>query len=152
MGLDVVQSLSHVRLFAISTISSTVSQSLLKFMSIESVIPSNHLILGHPLLLLPSVFPNIRVFSNEFALCIRWLKYWSFSISPSNEYSGSISFSSSEACGIFPHEGWNPCLLLWQVDCLPLKHQGSPMVMFYVSAVLITYLFKVTLSRCENPY
>ena len=68
--------------------------SLLKLMSIESVMPSNHLILCHPLLLLPSIFPSIRVFSNESALHIRWLKYWnfSFSISPSNEYSGLISF------------------------------------------------------------
>ena len=72
----------------------TVSWSLLKLMSIESVMPSNHLILCHPLLLLPSVFPNIRVFSNESALYIRWQKYWrfSFSISPSKEYSGLISF------------------------------------------------------------
>ncbi|CAN0556138.1 unnamed protein product [Rangifer tarandus platyrhynchus] len=61
-------------------------------MSIESVIPSNHLILGRPLLLLPSVFPSIRVFSSESVLCIRWPKYWSFSISPSNEYSGLICF------------------------------------------------------------
>ena len=74
--------------------SSIVSQSLLKFMSIELVMLSNHLILFHPLLLLPSIFPIIRVFSNESALCIRWPKYWSFSfsISPSNEYSGLISF------------------------------------------------------------
>ena len=74
----------------------TNSQSLLKRMSIESVMPSSHLILCHPLLLLPSIFPSIRVFSNESALRIRWLKYWSFSfsfsISPSNEYSGLISF------------------------------------------------------------
>ena len=70
------------------------SQSLLKLMSIESVMPPNHLILCHPLLLLPSIFPNIRVFSSESALHIRWPKYWSFSfsISPSNEYSGLISF------------------------------------------------------------
>ena len=70
------------------------SQSLLKLMSIESVMPSNHLILCHPLPLLPSIFPSIRVFSNESVLCIRWPKYWSFSfsISPSNEYSGLISF------------------------------------------------------------
>ena len=70
------------------------SQSLLRLMSIESVMPSNHLILGHPLLLLPSIFPSIRVFSNESALRIRLPKYWSFSfsISPSNEYSGLISF------------------------------------------------------------
>ena len=69
-------------------------QSLLKLMSIESVMPSNHLILSCPLLLLSSVFPSIRVFSNELVLCIRWPKYWSFSfrISPSNEYSGLISF------------------------------------------------------------
>ena len=72
----------------------TNSWGLLKLMSIELVIPSNHLILCHPLLLLPSIFPSIRVFSNESALCIRWPKYWSFSfsISPSNEYSGLISF------------------------------------------------------------
>ena len=69
-------------------------RSLLKLMSIESVMPSNHLILYHPLLLLPSVFPSIRFFSNESVLRIRWPKYWSFSfsISPSNEYSGLISF------------------------------------------------------------
>ena len=69
-------------------------QSLLKLMSIKSVMPSNHLIRCHPLLILPSVFPSIRVFSNELALQIRWPKYWSFSfsISPSNEYSGLISF------------------------------------------------------------
>ena len=71
---------------------STNSQSMLKLRSIELVMPSNHLILCHPLLLLPSVFPSIRVFSKESVLCIRWPKYWSFSISPSNEYSGLISF------------------------------------------------------------
>ena len=72
----------------------TNSRSLLKLMSIESVMPSNHLILCHPLLLLPSMFRSIRVFSNESALCIRWPKYWSFCfyISPSNELSGLISF------------------------------------------------------------
>ena len=72
----------------------TISWSLLKLMSIESVMPSNHLIFCHPLLLLPSILPSIRVFSNELALCIRWPKYWSFSfsISLSNEYSGLISF------------------------------------------------------------
>ena len=73
---------------------STNSQSLPKFMSIESVMPSNHLILYHPPLLLPSIFPSIRVFSNESVLRIRWPKYWSFSfnISPSNEHPGPISF------------------------------------------------------------
>ena len=72
----------------------TIFQSLLKLISIESVMPSNHLILCHPLLLLPPIFPSIRVFSNVSVLCIRWPKYWSFSfsISPSNEYSGLISF------------------------------------------------------------
>ena len=75
-------------------LSFTISWSLYKLMSIESVMPSNHFVLCHSLLLLPSIFPSIRVFSNESALCIRWSKYWSFSfsISPSNEYSGLISF------------------------------------------------------------
>ena len=77
-----------------ASLSISVSQSLLKLMSIQSVMPSNYIILCRPLLLLPSIFPSIRVFSNESALCIRWPKYWSFnfSISPSNEYSGLISF------------------------------------------------------------
>ena len=77
-----------------ASLSFTNSQSLLKLKSIESVMPSNYLILCHPLFLMPSIFPNIRVFSNESALHIRWPKYWSFSrnISPSNEYSGLISF------------------------------------------------------------
>ena len=75
-------------------VSFTISQSLLTLMSIESVMPSNHLILCHPLLLLPSILPSIKIFCNESALCIRWPKYWSFSfsISPSNEYSGLISY------------------------------------------------------------
>ena len=77
-----------------ASLSFTISRSLLKLMSTELVMPSNHLILFHPLLLLPSIFPSIRVYSNESALRIRWPKYWSFSfsISPSNEYSGLISF------------------------------------------------------------
>ena len=96
-----VQSLSHVQLFATqrtaayqASLSITDSRSLLKLMSIESVIPSNHLILCHPLLLLPPIPPSIRVFSNKSALRIRWPKYWSFSfnISPFNEHSGLISF------------------------------------------------------------
>ena len=93
-----VQSLSRVRLFVTpwtsGLLSLTISWSLLKLMSIESVMPSNHLILRCPLLILPSIFPSIRVFSKESALCIRWPKYWSFSfnISPSNEHSGLISF------------------------------------------------------------
>ena len=96
----VAQLLSHVRLFETPStathqapLSFTVSQSLLKFVSIESVMLFNHLILFSPLLLLPSIFPSIRVFSNESGLCIKWPKYWSFSfsISPSSEYSGLIS-------------------------------------------------------------
>ena len=96
-----VQLLSRVRLFATpwigarqASLSITNSWSLLKLMSIESVMPSNHLILCRPLLLLPSIFPSIWVFSNESALRIKWPKYWSFSfnISPSNEHSGLISF------------------------------------------------------------
>ena len=90
---------SHVQLFATSwtaarqaPLSITNSWSLLKLMSTKSVMPSNHLTLCCPLLLLPSIFPIIRVFSNELILCIRWPKYWSFSVSPSNEYSGLISF------------------------------------------------------------
>ena len=118
----VVQSLSHVQLLATPWtvahqlfLSSTFSLNFLKLMSVESVMPSNHLILCCPLLLLPSIFPNSRniekiffpilsqhweniflnlsqLFSNELALCIRWPKYWSFSISPFHEYSGPISF------------------------------------------------------------
>ena len=101
MKLSSVQSLSHVQLFATSwaaahqaSLSITNSQSLLKLMSIESVMPSKHLILCRLLSLLPSIFPSIRVFSNESVLHIRWPKYqsFSFSISLSNEYSGLISF------------------------------------------------------------
>ena len=89
-----VQSLSCVQLFATSGLPITNSRSLLKFMSIESVMPSNHLFLCHPLLLPPSIFPSIRIFSNEMILRIRWPKDWSFSfsISPSNEHPGLISF------------------------------------------------------------
>ena len=97
----VVQSLSCVRLSVTpwtaehqASLFFTISQSLLKLMFIDLVMPPNHLFLCHPLLLLPSIFPSIRVFSNESALHIRWPKYWncSFSISPSSEYSGLISF------------------------------------------------------------
>ena len=80
--------LQHARL----PLSFTISWSLLKLMSIESVMPSNNFVLCHPLFLLLSIFPSIRIFSSESALCIRWSKYWTFSISPSNEYSGLISF------------------------------------------------------------
>ena len=94
-----VQSLSHVWLFATpwtaarqASLSITNSRSLLTLMSIELMMPSNHLILCRPLLLLPSILPSIRVFSNESVLCIRWPKCWNFSIGPSNEYSGLIYF------------------------------------------------------------
>ena len=101
LTLGVVQLLSCVRLFATpwtaacqASRSFTISRSLLRLMSIESVMPSNHLILCRSLLLLPSIFPSIRVFSNESVYLIRWPKYWSFSfsINPSNEHSGLISF------------------------------------------------------------
>ena len=97
----VIQSLDHVQLFVTpctathqASLYFTISRSLLKLRSIELVMPSNHLILCHPLLLLPSIFSSIRVFSNESALPDGWPKYWSFSfsISPSNKYSGLISF------------------------------------------------------------
>ena len=97
----VVQSLSCIWLFATpwtaacqTSLSITNSRILLRLRSIESVMPSNHLIFCHPLLLPPSIFPSSRVFSNESVICIRWPKYWSFSfsISPANEYSGLISF------------------------------------------------------------
>ena len=96
-----IQSISRVQLFTTqrtaarqASLSITNSQSLLKLMSIESVMPYKHLILCRPLLLLPSIFPSIRVFSKESVLCIRWPKYWhfNFSISPSNEHSGLIFF------------------------------------------------------------
>ena len=96
-----VQLLSHVQLFGTPWTAAhqiylfiTNSQSLPKLMPIEAVMPSNHLILCHPLLVLLSIFPSIRVFSKESALCIRWPKYWSFcfNISPSNEHSGLVSF------------------------------------------------------------
>ena len=101
LHISSVQSLSHVRLFPTlwtaahqASLSITTCRNLPKIMSIESVMPSNHPILGRPLFLLPSIFFSIRVFSNESVLCIRWPKYWSFSfnISPSNEHSGLISF------------------------------------------------------------
>ena len=101
LSVSSVQLLSHVRLFVTpwtaarqASLCITSSRSSLRLMSIESVMPSNLLILCRPLLLLPSIFPSIRVFSSESVLCIKWPKYWSFSfsISPSNEYSGLIFF------------------------------------------------------------
>ena len=100
LAVVIVQSLSHVWLFATpwtaarqTSLSLAISWSLPKFSSIEAVMPSNHLILCHPLLLSPSIFPSFKVFSNELALCIKWPKHWRFScsISSSNEYSGLVS-------------------------------------------------------------
>ena len=97
--LSVVQSLGRVQLFVTpwpaarqASLSFPISWSVLRLMSIELMTPSYHLILCHPLLLLPSIFPSIRVFSNESVLHIRWSQYWNFNISPSSEYSGLISF------------------------------------------------------------
>ena len=115
----VVQLLSCILLFAPSQTTAcqaslffTISWNLLKIMSIELVMPSNHLILYCPLLLLPSIFPCIRVFSHESALCITWPKYWSFSfsISPSNEYSGLISFRM-DLFDLLAVQGTLKCLL-----------------------------------------
>ena len=100
-------------------LSSTISRSLLKLLSFESVMPSNHLILCHPLLL-PSIFPSIRVFSKESILHIRWPKYWSFSFSPTNEYSGLISFGidwfdltvQGTLKSVLQRHNWKPSVLL----------------------------------------
>ena len=141
----VVQSLSHVWLFVTprtaahqSSLSITNSWSLLKLMSSESVMPSNHLIFCHPLLLLPSVFPSIRVFSHESALHTRWPKYWSFSfsISPSNEYSGLISFRMD----------WLDLLAVQGTLKNLLQHQILKASVLWCSAFLIENLF------CAWPY
>ena len=121
--LVVVQLLSQDRLFATpwtaarqAFLSFTISQSLLKLVSIESVMPSNHLIFCRPLLLLPSTFPGIRVFSKRLALLIRWSKYWSFSlsISPSSVYSGLISFKLCKPSSINKRQqgDWNTKLFV----------------------------------------
>ena len=135
----IVQLLSHVRLFVTAwtaahhaSLSITNSQSLLKLMSIESVMSSNHLILCRPLLLLPSIFPSIRVFSNESALCIRWPKYWSFSfsISPSNEHPGLISFRM-DWLGLLAVQGTLKSLL---------QHHSSKVSILRCSAFFIVQL------------
>ena len=113
-----------------ASLSITNSRSLLKLMSIESVMPSNHLILCCPLLLLPSIFPSIRIFSNESALHIRWPKYWSFSyISPSNEYSGLISFRMD-----------------W-LDLLAVSQESSPTPQFKsINSSVLSFLYSPTLT------
>ena len=134
-----VQSLTHVWLFATlwtaahqASLSITNSRSLLKLMSIASVMPSNHLILCLPLLLLPSIFPSIRVFSNELALHIRWPKYWSssFSISPSNEYSGLISFRMD----------WLDLLAVQRTLKRLLQYHSSKVSILWCSAFFIVQL------------
>ena len=138
-SISSVQLLSRVQLFATlwtaarqASLSITNSQSLLKFMSIELVMPSNHLILRHPLLLLPSIFPSIRVFSNESVLRIRWQKYWSFSfsISPSNKYSGLISFRMD----------WLDLLAVQGTLKSPLQHHSSKASILRHSAFFIVQL------------
>ena len=132
----VVQSLICIQLFVTPWtaacqvyLSFTNSQSLLKLMSIESVMPSNHLILCCPLLVLPSIFPSIRVFSNDSVLCIRWPKYWSFifSISPSNEYSGLISFRMD----------WLDLLAFQETLKRLLQHHSSKASILWCSAFFI---------------
>ena len=133
-----VQWLSHVRLFVTpwiaacqASLSITNSQSLLELMSIQSVMPFNHLILHHPLLL-PSIFPSIRVFSNESALPMRWPKYWSvsFSISPSNEHPGLISFKMD----------WLDLLAVQGTLKTLLQHQSSKALILRCSAFFIVQL------------
>jgi len=147
-----VQLLSHVRFFATpwtatrqASLSITKSWSLLKLMSIESVMPSNHLILCCPLLPPPSIFPSIRVFSNESALCIRWPKYWSFSfsISPSNEYSGLISFRMD----------WLDLLAVQGTLKRLFQHHSSKASILWCSAFFIIQLSHpyMTTGKTQNP-
>ena len=135
--LSSVQSLSRVRLVVTpwtaahqSSLSITNSRSSPKPMSIESVMPSNHLILCHPLKLLPSIFPRIRVFSNESTLHIRWPKYYSIRISPSNEYSGPISFRID----------WLDLLEVQRTLMSLLQHHSSKASILWPSAFFIVWL------------
>ena len=142
--LSLVQLLSSVRLFVTTlttacqaSLSITNSWNLPKLMSIESVMPSNHLILCHPLLLLPSIFPSVRVLSDESALCIRWPKYWSFSfsISPSNEHQGLISFRMD-----------------W-LDLLAVQGtlESSPMPQFKnISSLALSFLYSPTFTSIHD--
>ena len=112
-----------------ASLSFSIFQSLLKLMSVESVMPSNHLILCHPLLLLPSVFPRISVFSNEPALCIRWSNYWSFSFSIS-EYSALISFRL----------GWFDLLAVQGILSSLLQHHNSKASILWCSAFFMVHV------------
>ena len=116
-----------------ASLSITNSQSLLKLMSIESVMSSNHLILCHPLLLLLLIFPTISVFSSESVLCIRWPKYWSFSFNPSNEYSGLISFRID----------WFDRLAVQGTCKSLLQHHGSRVSILQRSAFFIVQLTSI---------
>ena len=118
-----------------ASLSFTISQSLLKLMSMESVMPSNH-----PLLFLPSIFPSIRVFSNESVLCIRWLKYWSFSISPSNEYSGLISFRID----------WLDLLVVHGNIKSLLQHHSSKVSILWCSAFFMVQLSQLYMTIGKN--
>ena len=144
--LYTVQPLSLVQLFATpwtaahqASLSTNNSWSLFKIKSFKSVIPSNHLILCHPLLLPPSIFPSIRVFSNELVLCIRLPKYWSFSfiISPSNKYSGQISFRN-DWFHLIPVQGTPKSLL---------QHHSSKASILWCSAFFMVQLSHMTSSH-----
>ena len=142
-----VQLLSHVQLSGTpwtaahqASLSISNSRSLLKLVSIESLMPSNHLILCRPLLL-PSVFPSIRVFSNESALCIRWPKYWSFCfiISPSNEYSALISFRM-DWLDLFAIQGSSLCC-----------QESSPTPRFKsINSLALSFLYSPTLTSIQD--
>ena len=136
----VIQLHSRVRLFATpwtaalqASLLFTISQSLLKLMSLDPVLPSNHLILCHPLLL-PSISPSIRVFSSESALHIRWPKYWSFSISPSDEYSGLISFRID------------------QFNFLPVQGTPRSLLQHYNSKASILWSSAFFMVQLSHPY
>ena len=132
-----IQPLTHVHVFVTQwtvacqdSLSITNSWSLLKLMSIMSVMPSHHLILCHFLLFPPSIFPSIRVFSNESVLYIRWPKYWSFSINPSNEYSGLIAFRMD----------WLDLLAVQEFLKSLLQHHSSKALILWSSAFFIVQL------------
>ena len=141
-----VQSLSRIQLFVVpwtaacqASLSITNPRSLLKLMSIKLVMPSNYLIICHPLLLLPSIFPSIRVFSNESVLHIRWPRYWSFSfnICPSNEYSEMISFRID-----------------WLNPCRPRDSQeSSPTLQFKsINSSVLSFLYSPTLTSIHDHW
>ena len=142
----VVQSLNYIWLFTTAahqaSLSFSISQSLLKLLFFESVMPSKHLILCYPLLLLPSIFPSIRVFSNESVLHIRWLKYWSFSfsISTSNEYSGLISFRID----------WLDLLAVQEILKSLLQHPNSKSIYSLVLSLLYGSTLISVHDYCKN--